>query len=606
MRAALVWTSLCIGAASTARATVITNDRSVAVGKTFDYIIAGGGPTSLTVANKLSAAGNSVLVIEAGKNLPNEPGIYDAERRSELGTACNWKYPAYADDGSKLGWQIDSGKCVGGSTSINGMMWYRPTQKELDLLGRANPGWSWYDLEPYLSAIERNIPPTALQIAQGANFDPRVHGFHGPVNVSFPTPMRIPYGQALYKAAVPLVFPGLEVSADLSAREGSVCASASWTLWWDAVNKINHRSSAAFALLYPESQQRKKLTVLTEHRVASVIFDAKNVATGVRFGDPVIGNTVYVVKARKEVLLAAGSLQSAPILERSGIGSKRILSKFNITQLVELPGVGLNLGDQPGTGASALVKSEFMSNTSLIDNRNIFAPVVSLVNLEQLFGKEEAKSIAQEFSQTLEQRSQALVDAGAEVDLATAKLHLEGIAYQIVHDKMPVVEFIGESYPAVMTAIFWPLIPFSKGHVHIGSSAPFDDPVITPRLLSDQFDVKFAIKVARKSRELFLSKPFQEVVADAYADPATLGPDATDEEYAAWLRETSFGASHWQGSTAMLPREYGGVVDPKLRVYGTKNLRVIDAGILPTQITSHTQSMAYTIGLKAASLILGK
>jgi len=110
---------------------------------------------------------------------------------------------------------------------------------------------------------------------------------------------------------------------------------------------------------------------------------------------------------------------------------------------------------------------------------------------------------------------------------------------------VPVVEFIGESYPAVMTAVFWPLLPFSRGHVHIASSNPFADPIITPRLYSDEFDVKFGVKVARKSRELFSSAPFQAVVADPYADPATVGANATDADYKAFLLQTSFAASHW-------------------------------------------------------------
>ncbi|KAH7092878.1 alcohol oxidase [Auriculariales sp. MPI-PUGE-AT-0066] len=593
-----------LGGAVASRATVITSDRSVAVGKTFDYIIAGGGLTGITVANKLSAAGNTVLIIEAGKDLPDEPGIYNAERRGELGTTCNWKYSAYADDGSELPWKIDSGKCVGGSSSINGMVWYRPTKKEIDLLGQVNDGWSFEDLEPYMDQIEGFIPPTSVQVSQGAGYNASVHGFNGPVKVSFPTPMRIPYAQSLYKSAIPQVFPGLTVTNDLSARNGAASASNMWSISYDATNNINRRSSAAYALLYPTSQQRSTLTVLTEHRVATVILNSAKVATGVKFGNPDQGNTLYTVTARKEVILAAGSLQSAPILERSGIGAKSVLDKFNITQVVDLGGVGLNLGDQPGTGTSALVQSNMMSNTSLIDGRNLFAPVISLVNLKQLFGAAEANTIKSDLVSTLNARAQALVDAGAAYSLDSAKGVLGGIIYQIVNDEMPIVEFVGESYPAVLTAVFWPLLPASKGHVHISSAAPFADPIVTPRLLSDPFDVKFAVKVARKSREMFQLPTFQNVVADAFADPASVGPNATDADYEAWFRQTSYAASHWQGSTAMLPRNYGGVVNNKLQVYGTTKLRIVDVGILPTQVTCHTMPVAYSIALKAADLIL--
>lgn len=130
--------------------------------------------------------------------------------------------------------------------------------------------------------------------------------------------------------------------------------------------------------------------------------------------------------------------------------------------------------------------------------------------------------------------------------------------------KVPVVEFISESYPTVLSAIFWPLMPLSRGHIHINSSDLFDDPIITPRFLTDQFDRDVAVAVSRRSTTLFASAPFEEIVADPYYDPP-IGPNATDTEWLAWYKNTSFGASHWFGSTAMLPRDLGGVVDSNLQ-----------------------------------------
>ena len=164
----------------------------------------------------------------------------------------------------------------------------------------------------HMKAIEHNNPPDDLQVLQGAGYNPAVHGFDGPVNVSFPTPMRIPLAQSIYKAAIPLAFPGLEVTSDLSDRINSASASNSWTIWHDSENGINRRSSAAYALLYAEKQQRSTLTVLAEHRVAKIIWDGKDkntpTAKGVFFGNPAKGNTLYAVYAKKEVILAAGAL----------------------------------------------------------------------------------------------------------------------------------------------------------------------------------------------------------------------------------------------------------------------------------------------------------
>lgn len=130
--------------------------------------------------------------------------------------------------------------------------------------------------------------------------------------------------------------------------------------------------------------------------------------------------------------------------------------------------------------------------------------------------------------------------------------------------KVPVAEFIAETYPTVFNGIFWPVMPLSRGHVHIHSADPFEFPVIMPRLLTDPFDQQVALAIARASRELWTSKPFAGYVEDAYYDPK-IGPNGTDAEYLAWLKRTSGGASHWIGTTAMMPRQLGGVVDSRLR-----------------------------------------
>lgn len=116
----------------------------------------------------------------------------------------------------------------------------------------------------------------------------------------------------------------------------------------------------------------------------------------------------------------------------------------------------------------------------------------------------------------------------------------------------------------MISPTFWPLTPLSRGHVHINSSNPFQDPIITPRFLTDAFDQDVAVAVTRRSRSLFETPSFAPIIADAYYYPP-IGPDGTDAQYLAWFQNTSLGASHWIGSTAMMPRQLGGVVDASLR-----------------------------------------
>lgn len=209
--------------------------------------------------------------------------------------------------------------------------------------------------------------------------------------------MRIPRAVELYKESLPLTFHGLTIGNDLSNRslDGTVSASSSWTIWHDYSTSENRRSSAADGYLWATDQQREGLTVLTNHKVDKVLFSdditASSVVFGIKPGADVPGSHpgLHVVHANHEVILAAGSLATAPVLERSGIGSPDILKSAGVRQLVELPGVGVNLVDQPGTSTSALVSEAYQNDTSLIDGRILFAPEISLVNVDQIWGAGE-------------------------------------------------------------------------------------------------------------------------------------------------------------------------------------------------------------------------
>jgi hypothetical protein len=157
--------------------------------------------------------------------------------------------------------------------------------------------------------------------------------------------MRIPGAIQLYKQALPLAFTGLIIGNDLSNRISVVSASSSWTIWYDPVTGKNRRSSAADGLLWAPDQQRDHLTVLATHKVAKVFFDKHMTAKGVEFlpSNSSSSTNVFKAYAAKAVILSAGALASAPILERSGIGKASILKAAGVKPLVDLPGVGSNL-----------------------------------------------------------------------------------------------------------------------------------------------------------------------------------------------------------------------------------------------------------------------
>ncbi|KIY52405.1 alcohol oxidase [Fistulina hepatica ATCC 64428] len=602
--------ALCASTAFASQS-LVTNDTSQVVGKTYEYIIAGGGLTGLTVANKLAMAGHSVLVIEAGPNSQNVSAINNAVERSNITAAeCNWEYVAHDANGTELSWSIDSGRCIGGGTSINGLVVVHPTEQEINAIeALGNPGWNWDNLFPYMKAIERNIPPDATQIAEGAGIDYDLHGFDGPIDVSFPTPMRIPEAVAFYKSAMETVF-GVTKSEDLSLRtasdegkiNGSTLSSTSWTIWLDTISGYEKRSSAADAFVYADDAQTSNLTILYDYQVSKVLFD-KYTATGVEFGSEDAG-LVGDVYASKEVLLAAGTLGTPPILERSGVGDPSILSEFGITTFIDLPGVGRNMQDQPGTSLSALVNSANQSNTLLIDDVNIFAPVIAQASVPQLFGESEYQAEALALLTNITSMAKQQVAAGSQATLAGAEAILGAQAALVTTLGVPIVEIVGESYPTVMTSIFWPTIPFSRGWVHINSTDPFARPHIVPNLLTEDWDVAVALEVAKKAQSMFETDAFSGIISDPYS--YSFLPNATDETWIAYIKRTSYGASHWIGSSAMLPRELGGVVDSDLQVYGANNLRVIDVSVFPMPMSAHSMPASYALAQRAGTLILGE
>ncbi|KZP06337.1 GMC oxidoreductase [Athelia psychrophila] len=592
--------------------TTITSDPTSIANQTYDYVIVGGGLTGLVAANKIASSGATVLVIEAGKNLQNETLInnaFDGNALSQVPGLCDWLYPI-VDSG--VATTTRSGKCLGGGTSINGMHWARPDPNEIDAIGElGNQGWSYAALKPFFTAIEGYINPDQQQISEGAGVLPQLHGYSGPTEASFYEPLKAPAMQRLYKTAILQVFQNLVVGPDLNQRyNGSVISSTSGSYHTPAGSNITIRSSSANAWLYPSSQQRSTLTVLVEHLVTKVdIKGPKNLsATGVEFayfsGNASTGATpqnIMSVKVNKEVILAAGSLASPPLLERSGVGNSTLLQRFGIQTLVDLPAVGLNLFDQPGTTVSASIKNG--SVASLIDSRPSlpFAPVTTWVTARQLFG-DNFETIGSQLKANLSSMANDAVAAGVAVSYEAAFTHFSKIAELLIDRNVAVAEIIGESYqPNILSIIIWPSIPLSRGYVHINSTNPFDYPAVSLRYLTNDFDVAVAVAVAKAARRVHETPVMQAVIANT-----TLSPPAftTDEEWADWFKATSYGSSHLLGTTPMAPQQLGGVVDARYRVYGVQNLRIIDAGTLAIELTAHASNTLYATALMGATMIL--
>jgi len=153
----------------------------------------------------------------------------------------------------------------------------------------------------------------------------------------------------------------------------------------------------------------------------------------------------------------------------------------------------------------------------------------------------------------------------------------------------------------VFSGVFWPLLVYSRGHLQVKSASVYDSPLITPRFNSHPFDLSISVQSAKNWVQFFQTAPISSSVEDPQVSPAGVH---TDEEWKTWFLGTAYEAAHLGGTSAMMPLKVGGVVDSKMRVYNTQNLRVIDAGILPIELTTHTQGFLYALVLRAAAIVL--
>ncbi|KAJ7815779.1 glucose-methanol-choline oxidoreductase [Mycena olivaceomarginata] len=301
-------------------------------GSTYDYIVIGGGFAGLTVAGRLSEdPAVSVLVVEAGADDRDNPAVFDIyEFTVAEGTALDWQYPA--EDGRI----INSGKTLGGCSSINGGWWTRGSMAQYDLWStlleesEADVGWNWDGMLHYMRKSENFMPPTADQLAKGAESIPVVHGSSGPVHAAF--------SHGMY---------------DLSTGNPN-CVSMLNPVSIN-YNDDDRRSSSAEAYLTPVEKKRTNWVTLTQHLVTKIVWvDTKLplVATGIEFAtytNTTNGTTRFI--AHSSSLLGL-FVYTPAVLQLSGVGDADILGPLNITTLIDLKTVGRNLQEQSSLQAA--------------------------------------------------------------------------------------------------------------------------------------------------------------------------------------------------------------------------------------------------------------
>ncbi|KAH9947105.1 GMC oxidoreductase [Amylocystis lapponica] len=599
--------------------------------KSFDFIIIGKGESTagLVLANRLTENPQvSVVVLEAGKANFDDPLITTPHGwlRQHNNPDYDWAFSTVSQPtlgGISLPWA--RGKGLGGSSSLNFLIYTRPQCEEWDALETlGNPGWNWETFHKYSKKSERYgtlLDPTRRTAEYQDLVDPDAMGHDGPLSISF---ARTATGteHAFQKVVAMWIFL-VTLTTYFLMRTIKVCGV------WKTISSIDPatetRSSAATAYLLPVIG-RTNLTVLTGANVNKIVTRKENgelVASGVDFE---YGGTIYRVNASKEVILSASTIKSPQILELSGIGDQAILEPLHIPVQLHLPSIGTNVQDHV-----VLVAHTYeMHDGHHIVTSNLLRDPEHEVKLREFYdGFDGPLSLALNGlafvpAQAFSDRITSLIEQQSAKIATESTSYPPGLKEQyevqlnlLKNERIPETELLVNPFllpvytPADRTLAdskkpFVQIVPstarpWSRGTIHISSADPKAQPAINPHYLEEDIDMELLLDAFKFARKVCATEPFKSLVVSEYEPGEHV---VSDEDLRAHIKAHLVTIWHACGSLSMLPRDKGGVVDPKLKVvYGTQNIRVVDLSILPLLTAVHTQAVVYGIAEQAADII---
>lgn len=528
----------------------------------FDYIVIGAGSAGCAVAGRLSENGKyTVAMIEAGGRDTN-PWIHIPVGyfKTMDNPKTDWRYKTENDagiNGRSIPWP--RGKVLGGSSSINGLLYVRGQAEDYDHWRQlGNEGWAWKDVLPFFKRSE----------SWSGDQKSKDRGEDGPLSVS-PTRLKRSVVNKWVDAAEAA---GYKKNSDYNSGDQEGVGYFQLTM----VN--GRRCSSAVAYLKP-ARNRKNLEIITNTHVKKIILEDGK-ATGIA---AVTRGQTRTIKARREVILSAGAIGSPQILMLSGIGANDELSTVGIETKIELKGVGKNLQDH-------------------LQARPVFKTDLSTINIEtNNFFKQGMIALEYALKRTGPMAMAASLGTGflkTDPTLSTPDIqfHIQPFSATNPAD--------GPHKFSAFTASVLQMRPESVGHLQLKSSDYRDHPKIHPNYLATQLDQDTIVKGIQIARKIAEFEPLKSHITDEFAP----GKEVAFDDYEGtleWARKTAVTIYHPTGTCKMGPEhDKMSVVDSRLRVRGVKNLRVADASIMPQIMSGNTNAPCIMIGEKVSDMIL--
>ncbi|KAK6978211.1 GMC oxidoreductase [Favolaschia claudopus] len=626
----------------------------------FDYIVVGGGTAGLVVATRLVEDPDiRVCVLEAGEDVSKElslmtPGIAEKSFKFKFPLYLNGLFAAGMAFGNlgqpRLDWGAlttpqphangrsiysPRGKGLGGSSTINFMALGRGHEAEYNVFeSLGSPGWNFKDFLKYFRKSE-TFAPTEEEISRlQIDFNEATHGKSGPLHRTAP------------RWITDLQKPFIEAMQTLGVKYNRDASSGDNTGMWISSHSIDTngaRCSSATAY-YEPNKSTPNLVVITGAQATRIVFndelDAKRkfVASGVEYHKD---GQLQRVSAKKEVILSAGAFRTPQLLELSGIGQKSILEAQKIPVKVDLPGVGINLRklsllcDLAVTDSIQRYRNSAWVKIHLtVQQDHFYVPFVTEVDSKKYPSYEalaDPARFAEELKHYQKSKGGKLSTFFSALFSFLPKNYFMSPNYMIPQDMRtnlnPEIEAIQKQWiaaneiPFLEIALFPGYIPavvqqpqpgksyctifialshaFSSGSVHVASPDPLTAPCVDYGVLDNLVDVDILVNAIQFARKLVATESLSGIMQEVCP-----GPAMTDKaELENFVRGNISTVFHPIGTAAMLPKSKGGVVDASLKVYGTANLRVVDASVMPIHISAHIQATVYAIAEKGADII---